>query len=361
MIFNSTKIKLKETFQKDDVERIESLLFDDDSLKNYIIRMNQLEPAEDIILKSNIPLISYCIYYGAVKCLKYLIKKGANLYVNDNFNRSPLFFAAANGNLELFNILSEYDLDMHQRDNNNLTILHYAAKYGSYDILCHLWLLVSDIEDDALDYRYYGKMTPLHLACESDSTETINFLIDNAGGLDIVDKNGQLPIHHAYRNKEVIELLIERGSDFRAVDNMGKTVFHYACERASEETASYVLDKLISYQFDCKSFFFSSVKSNNINMIKAFFKKGINPNYEDEYKRTGLHYSAMFGYMEMMAMFLDNNADIDWQDPNGNSALHYAYEKGRRNVIDYLESRGANKELKNYNNKVPKDLANVTK
>ena len=52
-------------------------------------------------------------------------------------------------------------------------------------------------------------------------------------------------------------------------------------------------------------------------------------------------WAALWGDLELVRLFLVNGADINTQNNNGDTALSFAKQSGRPNVIDLLKAAGA--------------------
>lgn len=66
---------------------------------------------------------------------------------------------------------------------------------------------------------------PLHEAAKQGTIYIINCLSEDKINLKIQDKNGLTPLHYAaiFNQKKAYEVLLEKGSDPKIKDNMGRT------------------------------------------------------------------------------------------------------------------------------------------
>ena len=60
--------------------------------------------------------------------------------------------------------------------------------------------------------------------------------------------------------------------------------------------------------------------------------------------------------LETIRMLVEKGAAVGAQDSGGNSALHYASQRGATEIIALLEQLGASQAVKNKDGKVPADL-----
>ncbi len=75
---------------------------------------------------------------------------------------------------------------------------------------------------------------------------------------------------------------------------------------------------------------------------------------------TPLHYAASGPQVSVVALMLENGADIDAQAPNGNTALMMAARYGEEDSVTLLLARGANKRLLNELGQSAQDFARIS-
>ncbi|CAO3696177.1 unnamed protein product [Umbelopsis ramanniana] len=73
---------------------------------------------------------------------------------------------------------------------------------------------------------------------------------------------------------------------------------------------------------------------------------------------TMLHLAAMLGYTQLTSMLVQLGADVDAQDRNGMTALHFASWTGKHDIVKILLDQGdANPSVRSVHGKTPIDLA----
>ena len=92
---------------------------------------------------------------------------------------------------------------------------------------------------------------------------------------------------------------------------------------------------------------FSSIKTNNLKLLKELLEKGININIQNKKKKTPLMKSIEKENYDAMIILLNYNCDINLTEKNGNSALHIACKKKKINFISALLRHGSNPNLCN--------------
>jgi ankyrin repeat protein len=143
--------------------------------------------------------------------VKRLIDAGAELDAKNNFDRTPLYIAAANGHAEITRLLIDAGAELDARNKYGRTPLYAAAANGHTEIAKLL------IDAGAkLDARDKDDWTPLHYAAAIHGhTEIARLLIQVGAELDVRDQDGWTPLYHAAANgrTEIAKLLIDAGAD----------------------------------------------------------------------------------------------------------------------------------------------------
>lgn len=141
--------------------------------------------------------------------LKDLAHKGVNLHARDQNNLSALHIAIRGGDQPLFEFLVEQNLDIYVEDTAGTTLLHYAV--------------------------YNGNMPALE------------FLIDHHLDIFSRDTNGRTPLHAATmsRNTDAVIALLNAGADPMAKDKHDTTPLCYAAQLGDTDS----VEAFINFQF----------------------------------------------------------------------------------------------------------------
>lgn len=135
--------------------------------------------------------------------------------------------AAARGDFEMVKVLSNGSSNIIalSKNNNGLTLLHYAAVIGRKDMV--EWLLDHNADVNARDNN---GLTPLHYAAAIGLKEIPELLLAHKADVNAKDNNGLTPLHYAanFGRQEVPELLLASKADANAKDHNGLTPLDYA-------------------------------------------------------------------------------------------------------------------------------------
>ena len=82
-----------------------------------------------------------------------------------------------------------------------------------------------------------------------------------------------------------------------------------------------------------------------------------NPNMVDEHTRTGLHYAAMNGNLEIIAILIKANAKLNVEDPLGDTPLYLAADRNQTEAAKLLLDVGAEVDAQNKDGLTPLMMA----
>jgi len=94
----------------------------------------------------------------------------------------------------------------------------------------------------------------------------------------------------------------------------------------------------------------------NIELVKRLIEKGANVNFENDYEEslsTPLTASVNQGNIDIIKLLIKNDVDINTQEEDGSSALHYAVQSGNTNVIKLLIDNNISLNLKDKDGETP--------
>lgn len=156
--------------------------------------------------------------------------------------------------------------------------------------------------------------------------EAISLLIAAGAHVDSVNKNGTSLVEIAINNRmdDIARLLIIHGADVHIpIYNGHQTLLQLAAMK----------------------------KINNI--IEPLINAGSNINQFDNKKCTALHYACKNNNQEAALILFNHGADIHLADNNGDTALHYAAKDNKHAIAGWLLSVGADVSQVNNDGKSP--------
>lgn len=139
-------------------------------------------------------------------------------------------------------LLQQDFMHVNTHDRLGKTPLHWAARNGDSDAVELL------IEWKAhVNVRDVEKWTPLHEACWSGNERCVTLLLDAGGDVRAEDQYGQTPLFSiAWAGCGLVALLVQRGGEIDHRNHDGETVLHHA----AWEGCSDIIDELVMHGAD---------------------------------------------------------------------------------------------------------------
>ena len=96
----------------------------------------------------------------------------------------------------------------------------------------------------ALDMKKDAGSTPLHFASGNGHVQVVQFLVEHGTDATARDKNGSTPLHLASQNGhvEVAQFLVEHGADAAARDKNGSTPSYLALQNRHREVWQFLVE-----------------------------------------------------------------------------------------------------------------------
>jgi len=98
-------------------------------------------------------------------------------------------------------------------------------------------------------------------------------------------------------------------------------------------------------------------KMGNSEVVNSLIQVGTDPNIQNEKGKTPLHHAAKMGKIDVLKVLLVAGADPNIKDEKGKTPLYYAAAKGDADTVGLLLEAGASPHVKDKNNQTALDLA----
>lgn len=153
----------------------------------------------------------YAVRAGNLPTVKVLVEAGANVNQKGFKNRTAIMEAVKLNMLPMVKYLVEMKADLECVGGSwNKTILHYAARRGSVEMVTYL------LENGAaVNWKDFFDRTPLHIVSIRGRLKIGQLLIQHGANVNCEDNCGTTPLYDAvlYQRMKVVKLLLANGAD----------------------------------------------------------------------------------------------------------------------------------------------------
>ena len=174
-----------------------------------------------------------------------------------------------------------------------------------------------------------GMVKPLQWLVYFNDTTALQAIIESGGTLDSIDLNNELGNAAFFGHWKVCDFLINQGADVNAVhDKTNETPLHNALSKAGRPYYFYVVKLLVEKGADINAKTLSGAET-------GAFMRDVRTKGE-----TPLHRAAAYADERTISFLIENGADKEARDVNGDSPLSWASEHLRPGSILSLLSFG---------------------
>ena len=257
--------------------------------------------------------------------ISFLIERKANINIKNSSGATPLHEAVRLGKISVIQLVIKGGADINAQDAKGNSVLHIAAPPQEHQAIIKLLLEQKadpNLRDDHGD-------SPLHVLISINrKPEVVKTLL--SGDVDISARNvtGQTPLYLAVQESRIdlIPLLLSRGADIFAADNSGVTPFDYAMK-----VRGPVLDSLITAETAAQkdgagnTILHLAVKNKgDAYVVGKILEQKADINARNREGDTALHIAARMNLKETGEYILANRANIFYANSAGESPLYIA-------------------------------------
>ncbi|CAM9317580.1 unnamed protein product [Scytosiphon promiscuus] len=173
--------------------------------------------------------------HGDTDTLRVVLAAGADVTLRCNIGFSPLDCAASQGHVSNVLVLIEHGADVNTSGSRGVTTLHVAALFNRPETIDVLVEAGAEVDRDA-----DGGGTPLHFAAKSSSPAAVRALLQHGACVSKQSQSGETPLLGAAAmagtlgTAEVVDLLLRRGANEKAITIDGRTVAGMVGSRVEE-------------------------------------------------------------------------------------------------------------------------------
>lgn len=302
---------------------------------------------------------------GRAAGIEGLFAAGQSLDQRDRWGKTPLFLAAARGDLQLVYHLLEKGAQADIADKQATTPLLVASKQGHIAVVERL-LRCEAAAGLSLDMRDAAGRTPLFWAAHEGKLDVVSCLLGRGARADIPDKQGTLPLMRAAGKGHVdvvrLLLMVTPKAKVDEKDACGKTALSFAVDRGHVEVVHLLTRKGARLELTKNSWADGRGTllhvaiddpcmpgiGNRLAMVKALLQRaeGRVLDRRDRRGKTALHCATtnFEGHQlaDVVALLLHKGARADITDNHGMTPLMVALRHPRgRCMVEMLLQKAA--------------------
>lgn len=339
-------------------------LFIAENSKSKGLKKLFFEYEKNISLSKTAHLICKSVLTGNLDLFKDLMQKN-NLSEMDKID---IFFATIKHNQkEMLFYLNEYDPSLILKTNKlgepPLEKAYFNTK--DPDLLKLLIDLGANINQQNKDH-----LSLLHLACVSADIRLAKFLLNNHADPNLSDKQGKTPLFYAISSNsiKICELLLKQGSQINMLDRNQNSLLQTCFLDENDD----MFELLSLYQSE--TYFIRNKRRMNMNYPETDSKnenaKDTQNNLNEKNSDTKIDKNDINQFMHhckngdlklLQEMLLKEPKLVLLYDEQGNLAQHIAAFFAKKEVLEYLFSKGAKPNLKNREGKTALHLVLCSK
>ncbi|KAK8741276.1 hypothetical protein OTU49_002592, partial [Cherax quadricarinatus] len=316
---------------------------------------------------------------GHYEIMELLLKHGSKVNALDGLGQTALHRCGKEGDVQACRVLLQFGIDptiislqgytatqvatdpvqrlLHGPGVDSEQQLLEASKSG--DIECVRRILTSQphlVNVRDLDGRH---STPLHFAAGYNRVPIVEYLLQHGADVHAKDKGGLVPLHNAcsYGHYEVTELLVRHGASVNVADLWKFTPLHEAAAKGKYDIVKLLLkhgadvnrknrdghtaldlvkesDQDVADLLRGDAALLDAAKKGNLARVQKLLNPD-NINCRDSQGRnsTPLHLAAGYNNLEVAEYLLENGADVNAQDKEGQTPLHLATADDVRSLL----------------------------
>ncbi|XP_048251779.1 uncharacterized protein LOC124117625 isoform X2 [Haliotis rufescens] len=327
---------------------------------------------------NNNSLLHLACFGGNISIVTYLLPK-SDINCQGSHGRTAIMITVLVGKPALFKLLLSKKANIKLTDDDNNTVLHHACQGGNYSIVNYLmskfgidtsgkhgwtpvmfaaWagrkvvfdLLVKQGADLTLTDAFNDNV--LHLACQSGSTDIVEYLV-TPSDVSLRGKNDSIPEMHAARS-------VSSGNKDPCDGNAPKDVIqsstspenHNAIYMVSHSGKEAIVKQVSGY-FDInvrgrddQTPLMRAVCGGHIAVFRFLVSRGADQTLVDKDGHTLLHLSTQHGQLHMVKYIIDS-FDINAKDKVGLTPVMTSILYAKVAVFEYLREKDADLSLVN--------------
>nr|XP_046222460.1 kinase D-interacting substrate of 220 kDa B isoform X2 [Oncorhynchus gorbuscha] len=270
---------------------------------------------------------------GNIEMVQELIRRGANVNLDDVDCWTALISAAKEGHVEVVKELLANNASLEHRDMGGWSALMWASYKGRVEVT-QLLLEKGAIPNITGQYSVY----PIIWAAGRGHADIVHLLIHHGAKVNCSDKYGTTPLIWAARKghyDSVIHLLVN-GADVDQEGANSMTALIVAVRGGFNEVVKELLKRNPNVNMtdkDGNTALMIAAKEGYTEIVQDLLDAGTYVNIPDRSGETVLIGAVRGGHVEIVRALLHKYADIDVRGQDSKTALYWAVEKANATMV----------------------------
>uniref|UniRef100_A0A3P8ULH6 Kinase D interacting substrate 220 n=1 Tax=Cynoglossus semilaevis TaxID=244447 RepID=A0A3P8ULH6_CYNSE len=270
---------------------------------------------------------------GNLEIVQELIRRGANVNLDDVDCWTALISAAKEGHIQVVRELLENNANLEHRDMGGWTAIMWAAYKGCTDVA---QLLLDKGANPNITGQY--SVYPIIWAAGRGHAEIVNLLLQHGAKVNCSDKYGTTPLIWASRkgHYESVIHLLANGADVDQEGANSMTALIVAVKGGFTEVVKELLKRNPNVNMtdkDGNTALAIAAKEGHTEIVQDLLDAGTYVNIPDRSGETVLIGAVRGGHVEIVRALMNKYADIDVRGQDGKTALYWAVEKGNATMV----------------------------
>ena len=301
-------------------------------------------PDIDVNVKDSLGfnLRHYAAANGQIEILEMLLSHNVNLLEKNDSGVTPLLVAAYHDQVATVSWLLKNGASLNEKDNSRYTALLHAAEGGATTTIQELLKRGASLKQKSFPFH-----SALFCAAVNGRTDTVSWLLKN--GASITEKkviDNFTAIMHAVMggHTETALYLQKCGAKLAEKTGNNSTLLMIAAIHGDINTGAWLLSQEVNLHNKNnrgETALLLAIKFNQAKMVQWLLDAGACLTDKSNDGKTALLYAAAGGHTEMVAWLLDNGASITEKSDDGVTAMLYAAAGGYTDTVIQLLSSGA--------------------
>ncbi|XP_016424292.1 kinase D-interacting substrate of 220 kDa-like isoform X1 [Sinocyclocheilus rhinocerous] len=265
--------------------------------------------------------------------------------------QTALMLASEQGSLEIVQELIRRGANVNLDDIDCWTALISAAKEGHTEVVKEL------LENNAnVEHRDMGGWSALMWASYKGRVEVARLLLEKGANPNITGQYSVYPIIWAAGrgHAEIVQLLLQHGAKVNCSDKYGTTPLIWAARKGHYDCVMHLLENGANVDQEganSMTALIVAVRGGFTEVVKELLKRNPNMNMTDKDGNTALMIAAIEGYTEIVQDLLDAGTYVNIPDRSGDTVLIGAVRGGHVEIVRALLNKYADIDVKGQDGK----------